>query len=35
MHKVSGHTLLDIEDLEKMGKLAGNMTAFLNALPKF
>ena len=35
MHKVSGHTLLGLEDLEKIGKMAGTMNAFVNSLEKF
>ncbi len=35
MHKSSGHTLLEVEDLEKIGKSASNYNAFINTLSKF
>lgn len=35
LHKYSGHTLLDVGDLEQIGKLASNYNAFVNALSKF
>lgn len=35
LHKVSGHTLLEVEDLESIGKLSNTMSAFVNALGKF
>jgi cryptochrome len=35
IHKSSGHTLLEVEDLEKIGKLANNYNVFVNSISKF